>query len=401
MDLFKSVFADDPPPSDSDESQRQDQQEEEDGDSAPESNPSNSLANPNEAWSFGGLIKTLATKSESVIQNYRLDLEDFGSGLRKETSAIRAVAALAVKDFPSSLDAGASVAQESLESVGQAIDSISNTVWKSTAGIIAHGKDTLLASERDSDPSNGVNNSNENDDNGRQQLRSSSSSRKSLNLKPYSRFEAQLRTLQSNKDAYLEEPEDSNSYKEWKLEFELGNREEEIEDSMKENEVMRKIYEEVVPEKIERESFWCRYFYRVHKLKEAEETRAKLVKRAISGEDDEDLSWDFDDEEGGGGEGGDDKQEHKRSGSASKGESSGGNAEKQSDTDSVGNGESASESKDSDVSIVSRPEEGEEDEDLGWDEIEDFGSSDESRGVAGASVGSSMKAAHQDRPTED
>jgi hypothetical protein len=34
------------------------------------------------------------------------------------------------------------------------------------------------------------------------------------------------------------------------------------------------------------------------KLKQAEEARGLLVKRAISGDEEEDLSWDFDGEEG-------------------------------------------------------------------------------------------------------
>ncbi|KAK9987312.1 hypothetical protein SO802_032263 [Lithocarpus litseifolius] len=42
-------------------------------------------------------------------------------------------------DFPASLDVGASVPQESLESVGQAIDDIGSSVWKSTVEIITHG----------------------------------------------------------------------------------------------------------------------------------------------------------------------------------------------------------------------------------------------------------------------
>ena len=47
-------------------------------------------------------------------------------------------------DFPTSLDAGASVLQESLESIGQAIDKIGSFVWISTAEIITHGTDKLF-----------------------------------------------------------------------------------------------------------------------------------------------------------------------------------------------------------------------------------------------------------------
>ncbi|CAL9225032.1 unnamed protein product, partial [Arabidopsis halleri] len=73
--------------------------------------------------------------SESVIGSYRRDFEDFGSELKKETSIIRRVASR----LPDSLEIGAAVASESLESVGQVIDDIGASVWKSTAKIISHG----------------------------------------------------------------------------------------------------------------------------------------------------------------------------------------------------------------------------------------------------------------------
>jgi hypothetical protein len=48
---------------------------------------------------------------------------------------------------------------------------------------------------------------------------------------------------------------------------------------------------------VESEVFWARYFYRVHKLKQQEDARAKLVKRVIDQDDEEDLSWEVDDAE--------------------------------------------------------------------------------------------------------
>ncbi|CAI8590770.1 unnamed protein product [Vicia faba] len=279
MNFFKTVFSDEPgsPSHDSDQSDsppHDPDQAESDHDTSTE----------NAAWSFGGLIQTLASKSESVIANYRHDLEEFGSGLKIETSVIREAASRAVKDLPASLDVGASVAQESLETVGQAIDDIGSSVWKSTAQIISHGRDSLLAPDSDSDSSN----------NGKRILRSSSSSQ-GLDLK-YSRFDVLMRGLQSDVNTYLEEPEDLENFNEWKLAFELDNKEEEIENLIKENSVVDEIYEMVVPSKIDDERFWSRYFYKLHKLNQAEEARTKLVKRAISGEE-EDLSWDFDDDD--------------------------------------------------------------------------------------------------------
>ncbi|EXB53985.1 hypothetical protein L484_022954 [Morus notabilis] len=100
MDFFKFIFADEPlEPSDSDEPQNDDTP-------APELPPD---SNSSTAWSFGGLIKTLATKFEPVIQTYRKDLEEFGSGLRMETTVIRDAASRAVRDLPASLEVVATI----------------------------------------------------------------------------------------------------------------------------------------------------------------------------------------------------------------------------------------------------------------------------------------------------
>jgi hypothetical protein len=183
LDFFKSVFSDDP-----DRLQPQNDDDSE----------SNSDPNSNDTWSFGGLIKTIASRSESTIQNYKRELEEFGSGLKKETSVIREVASRAVKDLPGSLDVGASVAQESLESVGQAIDDIGASVWNSTAEIISHGTDKLLGPDPDSDSNSSDNN------NTRIGTRTSQLS----NLKRYSRFESQVRSIQCNLNTYLDEPKE-------------------------------------------------------------------------------------------------------------------------------------------------------------------------------------------------
>ncbi|XP_068325684.1 protein DOS2-like [Pyrus communis] len=411
MNFFNSVFSDEPLHSDDPHYDAPN-----DGvDPNPVSDPEPELSpRPNSgtgAWSFGGLITTLATKSGSVMKNYRRDLEEFGSELKKETAVIREVASRAVKDLPGSLEVGASVAQESLETVGQAIDDIGGTVWKSTAEIISHGRDAISADvdvESDNLDDNVSGNRESSGDNKR--LSSSGS-----DLRKYSRFDAQVRAVQSNLNTYLEEPEDLESYGSWKLGFVLDEKVEEVENLMRENGGLGEIYAEIVPGKVDSESFWSRYFYRVHKLKEAEEARAKLVNRAILGEE-EDLSWDFDDdgdddkdkdvgkEEGDGSDmkvGSSVELEKQRQasceGAAREGDnvesvedaaresvsSDGGDkAESKSDEVSEGKTDGGDSCKESDVSIVSSQPSMPEEEDLGWDEIEDLGSIDESKGDA-------------------
>ncbi|KAF8027857.1 hypothetical protein BT93_E0704 [Corymbia citriodora subsp. variegata] len=398
MDFFKSVFSDDDPPPPAPATPQSPRL---DPDPGPGSPPPGAGGG---AWSFGGLIKTLATRSESVIESYRRDLEEFGSGLRKETAVIREAASRAVKDLPGSLEAGASVAQESLESVGQTIDDIGATVLKSTAEILSHGKEALL--DLDSDSS----------DHGSGR-RSSSAGAQASDFKKYSRFDAQLRAIQSDVSVYREEPEGSEEYGDWKLGFSLEEKREEIESLIGEGGAMREMYEKVVPEQVDHENFWSRYFYRVHKLKVAEDARARLVKRAISGDEEEDLRWDFEDEDEEG-EASEVKSENVKlvknapevvkkeedtgetssSGPVQAREKSVASEEERSDSEKSGSDASevkageranmegktdktdASEScKDSDVSIISTQPSMPEVADLGWDEIEDVVGNDEGK----------------------
>ncbi|KAH0876502.1 hypothetical protein HID58_063896, partial [Brassica napus] len=234
MNFFTSVFSDDPdPPETESESEEQSNPKEDDGG----------------GWSFGGLMKTIADRSESVIETYRRDLEEFGTGLKKEIE----------------------VAQGSLGTVGHAIDELGSTVIKGTAEIIAHGKEAILAA--------GDNESDSSDNNN-----SGSNRRDSFSSKPYSRFDAQVRAVQGDVSTYSEEPEeDSDEYKKWESEFSLEEKGEEMEMLLEGNGEMRGVYKRVVPGV-------------VYKLKQAEDLRANLVKRAAL-DDEEELSWDIDDEE--------------------------------------------------------------------------------------------------------
>eukprot|EP01018_Ginkgo_biloba_P026986 Gb_37621 [translate_table: standard] len=236
-------------------------------------------------WNFGSLVKSLTSKSEEVIEAYRRDLEEFSTGLKKETEVIREVASRAVKDLPNSLEVGASVAQESLESVGQVIDDFGSSVWRGTTDILAHGKDSILKIDEENVSDQGS-------------VHNNSSVYGNVNVqRKYSRFEAQIRAMQLDSNTYCEEPEDIEDYEAWKSGFRLEDREEEVEILCKENVFMEEVNSRLVPKTVDYETFWTRYFYRLHKLKQAEEARADLVKRAIISQEEEDLSWEVDDEE--------------------------------------------------------------------------------------------------------
>ncbi|KAI6695629.1 hypothetical protein NL676_023339 [Syzygium grande] len=277
MNFFKSVFSDDPdpprparpesPPPHDDASRagggggEAEEAAEEEAGRGPDRPSSNSR------WGgLGGLVKTLTTKSESVLETYRRDLQEFGLGLRKEIQ----------------------VAHGSLENVGQAIDELGSSVLKGTAQIISQGKDAILAADLNPDSSDQGHGNVGNSGGGGQQ-----------SYARYSRLDAQVRAIRADAGTFSEEPEDSEDYGGWKSGFHLGEKGEEVEKLMEEDGPVRGFYYRLVPGSIDGDTFWCRYFYRVYKLEQAENVRASLVKRAISSEEEE-LSWDVydDDDEG-------------------------------------------------------------------------------------------------------
>ncbi|XP_062021763.1 uncharacterized protein LOC133738278 [Rosa rugosa] len=254
MNFFKSVFADEPDPSNPESESGPTSNQDPDPKPQPDPNPAGIGG-----WNLGDLIKTIATKSETVIETYRRDLQEFGSGLKKEIE----------------------VAQGSLETVGTRIDELGNTVLAGTAQIISQG---ILAPDHESDSSDSNN--------------TSTPQRRSLNSNKYSRFESQVRAIQGDVSTYCEEPEDLEEYRKWrKSGFVLEEKREEIEGLLEGNGAMESIYNKVAPNVVDDETFWSRYYFRVYKLKQAEDVRANLVKRAISVELEEELSWDVDDDE--------------------------------------------------------------------------------------------------------
>jgi hypothetical protein len=72
---------------------------------------------------------------------------------------------------------------------------------------------------------------------------------------------------------------------------------EQIEAVLRESPGLESFVERLVPSVVDYETFWSRYFFAVDKLKQAEDVRTKLVSRAMSKEEDEELSWDVDDDD--------------------------------------------------------------------------------------------------------
>ncbi|CAM6125483.1 unnamed protein product [Calypogeia fissa] len=235
-------------------------------------------------WSFGSLVKSLGKVSGEVLQAYKQDLTEFADGLKKESEIVAGVTVHAVKDLPHTLETSAVVAQESLESVGQSLEEFGGSLWRGTSELIASAKEAIHKVDEETAASSKAKGS---------MSRELSSSHPSWK---YSRYEAQVNAMQRDSSTYCDEPEDEEDYSVWRSTFNLSEKKADIEVLLKENAFMQELEARIVPLIVEYDSFWTRYFYRLHKLQQVEDARADLVKRATSSADEEELSWDVEEE---------------------------------------------------------------------------------------------------------
>jgi len=108
------------------------------------------------------------------------------------------------------------------------------------------------------------------------------------------RLQAQLYALATDPDTFLTEPhpDDAEEFTVWKPE--LDKRQGEISELMVSNANIRKNYSTLVPEKVNHNLFWTRYFFKVHLIELQENKRQILKKRAaeVSSANDEEINWD-------------------------------------------------------------------------------------------------------------
>jgi len=108
------------------------------------------------------------------------------------------------------------------------------------------------------------------------------------------RLQAQLYALATDPDTFLTEPhpDDADEFTAWKPE--LDKRQGEISELMVSNANIRKNYSTLVPEKVNHNLFWTRYFFKVHLIELQENKRQILKKRAaeVSSANDEEINWD-------------------------------------------------------------------------------------------------------------
>ena len=90
--------------------------------------------------------------------------------------------------------------------------------------------------------------------------------------------------MQRDSSTYCDEPEDVDDFASWQEGFSLEGRKADIDELLAGNAFMQELQSRIVPLIVEQEVFWSRYFYRLHKLQQAEEARSNLVKRECKGD---------------------------------------------------------------------------------------------------------------------
>merc|ERR1711953_620909 len=108
------------------------------------------------------------------------------------------------------------------------------------------------------------------------------------------RLQAQLYALASDPATFLSDPDpdDQVEYEKWKCD--LDKRQGEISDLMVANANVRKNYSTLVPDKVNHNLFWNRYFFKVHLIELQENKRQQLKARAEASvnANDEEINWD-------------------------------------------------------------------------------------------------------------
>ena len=93
------------------------------------------------------------------------------------------------------------------------------------------------------------------------------------------RFDAQLHVIHSSLDSFTKDPV-SPEYEKWAAEFNVEKKTEAIAADLEKHDELRRSMERLVPEKVEYESFWKRYYF-LRMVVEAEETRRKELLKGM------------------------------------------------------------------------------------------------------------------------
>ncbi|KAI9712475.1 MAG: hypothetical protein M1812_006891 [Candelaria pacifica] len=106
------------------------------------------------------------------------------------------------------------------------------------------------------------------------------------------RFDAQLHVIHSSLDSFTQDPQ-SPEYEKWHTEFSVEKKTDDISKDLEKFEELRRAMEKLVPEKVQYEEFWTRYYFLRHVVETEERRRRELLKGAAK-DPEEEVRWDED-----------------------------------------------------------------------------------------------------------
>ena len=119
---------------------------------------------------------------------------------------------------------------------------------------------------------------------------------------PKTRLEKKIYELQANPAVYCQPAEDTAGYEEWGKDFNLDDYADACQELLYTHDSIDKLYVRVVPEVVEEDTFWKRYFFAKYKLELEEKRRQKLLEKAenaVVADETEEDGWGDDDDDWG------------------------------------------------------------------------------------------------------
>ena len=93
-----------------------------------------------------------------------------------------------------------------------------------------------------------------------------------------SRFDAQLHVIHCSLDSFLKDPA-SAEYATWSKDFDVDKHTEDIASSLQKYEELRRAMEKLVPERVDYNTFWTRYYFLRLVIEGEEKRRKEMLKR--------------------------------------------------------------------------------------------------------------------------
>jgi len=94
------------------------------------------------------------------------------------------------------------------------------------------------------------------------------------------RLDAHLHVIHCAPDGFLTDPTGLD-YEAWAKEFDVGEKSDEIKRDLEKYEELKKAMEKIVPEQVDYQTFWKRYYFMKHVIELEEQRRKELLKGKI------------------------------------------------------------------------------------------------------------------------